>query len=156
MSKKTKNFLISFLLIIFVFSVLPKQAHAANTFGNAVSEAVGLINFDEVTVSDTALTGTASSEAIGDISMNGDSYGVTNTSGILGGEAWSDAIGGIRFTGVFINGDTGVFSGNALSDAIGEIDMSGVTTTWGANLFAPSSYLLAKALDAREGYSFYF
>lgn len=89
----------------------------------AWSDRSGYINFSEVIVSDTALSGYAWSANHGWINFNPATGGVTNDgNGVLSGYAWGSGLGWIDFSGVQISTTTGRFSGLATGTVVGTIN----------------------------------
>ena len=87
----------------------------------AWSNAVGYINFENVTVSNSALSGYAWSANKGFIKFNPVQGGVFNNgAGDLSGFAWGEQLGWIDFNAVSI-GSNGKFSGTASGDLAGTI-----------------------------------
>jgi len=115
------------LFLIFLFSILSPSTFvlAANITGNykyAWSNNVGYINFENLTVGDSALSGYAWSTNNGWIKFDPTNGGVLNDGqGVLSGYAWGEQLGWIHFSGVSINTSTGKFSGTATSDLIGTL-----------------------------------
>ena len=88
----------------------------------AWSNNVGYINFENVTVSDSALGGYAWSTNKGFIKFNPAQGGVFNDgTGNLSGSAWGEQLGWIDFDTVFISPSTGLFSGTATGALVGTI-----------------------------------
>lgn len=89
----------------------------------AWSNNVGYINFENVTVSDSALSGYAWSQNTGWIKFNPALGGVVNDGqGDLSGYAWGSGLGWIDFGNVQIDPSTGQFSGTATGDLVGTIN----------------------------------
>lgn len=87
----------------------------------AWSNNIGYINFANVTVSDSALGGTAWSANKGFIKFNPAQGGVLNDgTGNLSGSAWGEQLGWIDFNNVSIN-ESGKFSGTATGTLVGTI-----------------------------------
>ena len=87
----------------------------------AWSDNLGYINFENVTVTDTVLTGHAWSANKGFIKFNPLQGGVANDgTGNLSGSAWGEQLGWIDFNNVSIN-DNGVFFGTATGELAGTI-----------------------------------
>jgi hypothetical protein len=111
------------------FSVLSTNKYAW-------SNNVGYINFEHVTVSDTALSGYGWSANKGFINFAPVQAGVLNDgTGNLSGEAWGEGLGYIDFSNVSINGATGKFSGTATGTLVGTItfdcpNFCDVVTDW--------------------------
>ena len=75
---------------------------------------MGYINFENVIVGDSALSGYAWSENAGWIKFNPSQGGVVNDgNGDLSGSAWGEKLGWMDFGNVTINTTTGKFSGTA-------------------------------------------
>lgn len=86
------------------------------------SNNVGYINFENVVVSDSTLSGYAWSKTHGWIKFNPAQGGVLNDgSGNLSGYAWGEQLGWINFDNVSINTATGRFSGTATGTLIGTL-----------------------------------
>lgn len=121
---------------------------SANSY--AWGENLSWINFapptGNVKVTDTAVTGYAWSQNYGWINMSPTNGGVTNnTSGQLGGNAWSSGLGGwIPFDGVTIN-SSGKFTGIAgiAGTTVGRINFDctncNVITDWRPTVTGPTS-----------------
>ena len=115
------------LFLIFLFSILLPSTFviATNITGSykyAWSNNVGYINFENVTVGDSTLSGYAWSTNKGWIKFDPTNGGVLNNEqGVLSGYAWGEQLGWINFSGVSINTSTGKFSGTATSDLIGTL-----------------------------------
>lgn len=115
-------------LTIFLFTfglVLPLSYASAGTVVSphkyAWSNNVGYINFENVTVSDSALGGNAWSANKGFIKFNPAQGGVLNDgTGNLSGSAWGEQLGWIDFNNVSIDG-SGTFSGTATGTLVGAI-----------------------------------
>jgi len=116
-----------FLFFTFLFSILFPSTFvfAANITGSykyAWSNNVGYINFENLTVGDSTLSGYAWSTNKGWIKFDPTNGGVSNNGqGVLSGYAWGEQLGWINFSGVSINTSTGKFSGTATSDLIGTL-----------------------------------
>lgn len=94
-----------------------------STHKYAWSNQVGYINFANVTVSDSNLSGYAWSENTGWVKFNPAQGGVLNDgNGHLSGSAWGEGLGWISFSGVTISTSTGVFSGTATGAVVGTIN----------------------------------
>lgn len=88
----------------------------------AWSNNVGYINFENVIVSDNALSGYAWSTNDGWINFSPTNGGVNNDgNGHLSGSAWGEQLGWIDFSNVSINTSTGRFSGTATGTLVGTI-----------------------------------
>ncbi len=156
---KLKIIFFAFFLTLGFFAAVPAFAgNIDSTFRWSWSENIGWIDFYNVTVSSSELTGTSTAVSIGDISLNcsntnacGQSnFKVANSGyGTLSGWAWSENIGWISFCGSAAspstwNGTTwvcpasptykvtintsGYFSGWAWSENIGWISFSCANT----------------------------
>lgn len=137
----TKNKLFSilslFLILVFSFLINTNNAFASITNGTidstyhyAWGENVGWVDFANVTISDTALSGYIYGENIGWIDLST----VTNTNaGGFSGYAWGENVGWVDFSGVSIGTD-GVFVGSAYGENIGWISFgtgdNKVLTDW--------------------------
>lgn len=113
-------------MFILVGLFLPLSSVSAGTVLSsskyAWSNNAGYINFENVTVSDNALSGYAWSTNYGWIKFNPAQGGVMNDgTGNLAGSAWGANLGWIDFNGVSINGTTGEFSGTAIGSLSGTI-----------------------------------
>ena len=113
-------------LFIFMGLLLPTSfVSATNITGSykyAWSNNVGYINFENITVGNSTLSGYAWSTNKGWIKFDPTNGGVYNNGqGVLSGYAWGEQIGWINFSGVSINTGTGKFSGTATSDLIGTL-----------------------------------
>jgi len=117
----------NFLFLIFLFSILLPTtfvlaANIAGSYKYAWSNNVGYINFENLTVGDSTLSGYAWSTNKGWIKFDPTNGGVSNNGqGVLSGYAWGEQLGWINFSGVSINTSTGKFSGTATSDLIGTL-----------------------------------
>jgi hypothetical protein len=119
-----RNKLILLSLILSFFLVLSNNTFASDTSGTidenfhyAWGENVGFIDFANVTISDSVLSGSIYGENIGWIDLST----VTNTTGgILGGYAWGENIGWMDFSKASIGTD-GIFTGGAYGENIGWI-----------------------------------
>jgi len=122
------HFRLFHLIALFIFTglLLPSTfVFAANITGvykYAWSNNVGYINFENLTVGDSTLSGYAWSTNKGWIKFDPTNGGVSNNGqGVLSGYAWGEQLGWINFSGVSINTSTGKFSGTATSDPIGTL-----------------------------------
>jgi len=126
------------ITILALFLLIGKESLASTTSGTistpynyAWGENVGFIDFINVTITDTSLSGSIYGENIGWIIP----YNITNNNeGTLSGYAWGENVGWVHFQGVVINTD-GVFTGQAYGENIGWItfntnDNNKVTTDW--------------------------
>jgi len=114
------------ILIIIVVFFLPSSFVSAGTvlssYKYAWSNNVGYINFENVVVTDSALSGYAWSANYGWIKFNPAQGGVLNDgAGNLSGSAWGANLGWIDFSNVSIHGSTGKFSGTATGELVGTI-----------------------------------
>jgi hypothetical protein len=115
--------------VIFIFILglfFPLSYLSAGTilssYKYAWSNNTGYINFENVIVSDSALSGYAWSANSGWIKFDPDQGGILNDgTGNLSGSAWGESLGWIDFDGVSINGSTGRFSGTATGTIVGTI-----------------------------------
>lgn len=141
---------ISFTILCLVNTRKISAQGNINTGSYAWGENLSWINFappaGNVKVTDTAITGYAWSQNYGWINMSPTNGGVTNnTSGQLGGNAWSSGLGGwIPFDGVTIN-SSGKFTGIAgiAGTTIGRINFDctncNVVTDWRPAAAGPTS-----------------
>lgn len=128
--KKIKYKLIVFSIIIFSFLLIGNNVFASITNGTidstyhyAWGENVGFVDFSNVTISDTSLSGSIYGENMGWVNLST----VTNTKeGQLGGYAWGENVGWIDFSKVTI-GTNGAFSGGAYGENIGWIIFGSTT-----------------------------
>lgn len=119
----TKQMLAMFIFIFGLF--LPLSHVSAGTivspYQYAWSNNVGYINFANLTVHDSALSGYAWSTNSGFIKFNPAQGGVLNNgTGNLSGSAWGEQLGWIDFNTVSIGSD-GKFSGTATGTLVGTI-----------------------------------
>lgn len=132
-----KNKLI-LLTIVFSLLLISHQSLASTTSGTISStyryawgENVGFIDFINIRITDSSLSGSIYGENIGWIDLST----ITNDNeGTLSGYAWGENVGWIDFSQVVINTD-GVFTGQAYGENIGFItfntnDNNKVTTDW--------------------------
>ncbi len=130
-------------LVIFIFIFgwfLPlSQVSAATVLSShkyAWSDNVGYINFENVVVSESALSGYAWSANYGWIKFDPAQGGVVNNgNGDLSGSAWGESLGWIDFNGVSIDSSTGQFAGTATGEVVGTINFDcpnycDVRTNW--------------------------
>ncbi len=120
-----KQKLIIFVLILTLFLPLlfANAGTILSTYKYAWGSNVGYINFENVIVSDTALSGFAWSENTGWIKFDPVNGGVLNDgNGNLSGFAWGEGLGWIDFSNVSISTSTGRFHGTASGDAVGVIN----------------------------------
>lgn len=88
----------------------------------AWSNNFGYINFENVVVNDSALSGYAWSANSGYINFDPSEGGVLNDgTGNLSGSAWGTGLGWIDFNNVSIDPNTGKFSGTAVGTLVGTI-----------------------------------
>ncbi|MFA6251922.1 MAG: hypothetical protein WCX74_00730 [Candidatus Paceibacterota bacterium] len=120
MSSKKLIFFI-FFLSVFCPSFFANAGTILNSYKYAWSNNIGYINFENVVVSDSALTGYAWSKNFGWIKFDATNGGVFNNNGDLTGYAWGDKLGWINFNNVSINTTTGKFSGTATGEIIGTL-----------------------------------
>lgn len=118
---------------------LPSSSALAGTILSghtyAWSNNVGYINFANVTVGDSQLSGYAWSTRAGFINFSPAKGGVLNDgTGNLSGSAWGESLGWIDFDNVSINSTTGKFSGTATGTLIGTLTFNcnfcDVQTDW--------------------------
>jgi hypothetical protein len=137
-----KQKLIIFVLILTIFlpAIYVNAGTILSTYKNAWSNNTGYINFENVIVSDTTLSGFAWSETYGWIKFNPERGGVFNDgAGNLSGSAWGEGLGWIDFSNVTISTSTGKFSGTAVGDIVGIINFDcpnycDVRTDWSATV----------------------
>jgi len=120
------NFRLFYCIALFTGLLLSTSfVLAANITGSykyAWSNNVGYINFENLTVGNTTLSGYVWSTNKGWIKFDPTNGGVSNNGqGVLSGYAWGEQLGWINFSGVSINTSTGKFSGTATSDLIGTL-----------------------------------
>lgn len=102
---------------VFAWSALNTTLYIDSVSRYAWSENAGWVDFGNVSIVNTAFTGSAYGENIGWIDMSGVSL-VSN--GALQGYAWSENTGWIDFSGVTL-GQNGAFTGKAYGENIGWI-----------------------------------
>ena len=131
-----------FVLIIIFLPIFSASAGTIlSTSKYAWSSHVGYINFENVIVSDTLLSGFAWSENTGWIKFNPTNGGVLNDgNGNLSGFAWGEGLGWIDFNNVSISTSTGKFSGVATGDIVGTINFDcpnycDVRTDWSVSSY---------------------
>jgi len=117
---------LKFLLFVFLISfLLPVKSIFAGTilsgYKYAWSNNIGYINFENLIVNDSELSGSAWSKNNGWIKFNPTNGGVSNNNGDLSGSAWGEGTGWIDFNNVSISTTTGKFSGTATGDIIGTL-----------------------------------
>jgi len=122
-----KKHLILFIFLIGLFlnvsSVL--AGVVLSSYKYAWSNNSGYINFENVIVGDSSLSGYAWSANNGWIKFNPTSGGVFNDgNGNLSGDAWGEGLGWINFDGISISTSTGKFSGIATGTLVGTINFS--------------------------------
>ncbi len=115
------------IIIIFISLVIPVSFSCAGTIlathKYAWSNNIGYINFENVIVNDSNLSGFAWSEKSGWIKFNPAKGGVYNDgNGHLSGFAWGEGLGWIDFSGVNVSTTTGKFSGSASGPLVGTIN----------------------------------
>lgn len=137
-------------LIAFIFSLgllYPLSYASAGTilssYKYAWSNNVGYINFENVVVEDTVLSGYAWSANAGWIKFSTTEGRVSNDgSGNLSGSAWGEQLGWIDFDNVTINPTNGTFSGTATGTLIGTLTFDchfcDVRTDWRKSTSAPT------------------
>ncbi len=145
----SKYGLLSFyqIFLVFIFLIIPTFSYAegmTSPYYYAWSNNIGWINFENVTVTDSALSGYVWSQNSGWINLSPTQGGVSNDAGILSGYAWGESLGWINFTGVSIDTSTGKFSGRATGSLIGTLTFDctncDVRTDWRpANNAEPSA-----------------
>ena len=128
------------ILGVFAFSLLliGNQALASNTNGTidstyhfAWGENIGFVDFKNITITDSTLSGSIYGENIGWVDL---STITNNNEGTLSGYAWGENIGWVDFSDVIIN-NNGIFTGQAYGENIGFItfntnDNNKVLTDW--------------------------
>jgi len=121
--KKTPFIVGFFLFLAFYFSVPAQAGTVLSSYKYAWSNNGGYVNFEDVVVNDSSLTGFAWSNNFGWIKFDPAQGGVTNDGqGDLSGYAWGENLGWINFDGVTIDKNSGRFSGQATGDVIGTIN----------------------------------
>lgn len=122
MIKKWQIFTIFFLGIIFLPLSFASAGTILNDYKYSWSDQVGYINFANVVIDNSALSGYAWSKNSGWIKFNPTNGGVLNDGGgNLSGYAWGEQLGWINFDNVSIDTSTGRFSGTATGDLIGTL-----------------------------------
>ena len=101
------------------------------TYHYAWGENIGFIDFKNITITDTALSGSIYGENIGWIDL---STITNNSEGTLSGYAWGENIGWVDFSNVIID-NNGIFTGSLYGENIGFItfntnDNNKVLTDW--------------------------
>jgi hypothetical protein len=111
------------IFILTLFSIVsPVSAGTIlSSYKYAWSNNIGYINFENVIVSDSTLSGYAWSKNSGWIKFNPAQGGVLNDNGDLSGYAWGEQLGWINFDNVSIDTSTGKFSGTATGTLIGTL-----------------------------------
>jgi hypothetical protein len=141
-----KNKLI-LLLVVFSFLIISPPVFASNTNGTidptyhyAWGENVGWVDFANITITDSGLSGSAYGENIGWIDL---STITNNSQGTLSGYAWGENVGWVDFSQVAIGTD-GIFTGNAYGENIGWITFgtgdNKVETDWRPLSARPTSH----------------
>lgn len=139
MIKKWQIFIIFFLGIVFLPLSFASAGTILNDYKYSWSDRVGYINFANVIVENSTLSGYAWSKNSGWIKFNPTNGGVFNDgSGNLSGYAWGEQLGWINFDNVSIDTSTGRFSGTATGDLIGTLTFDcptycDVRTDWRPN-----------------------
>lgn len=111
-----------FFLGLFLSTSYVSAGTILSSYKYGWSNNVGYINFENVTVTDSALSGYAWSANSGWIKFNPAQGGVLNDgTGNLSGSAWGSDLGWIDFNDVSINPTTGEFSGTATGALVGTI-----------------------------------
>ncbi len=129
----------------FVYTHLVFAGTVLSSYKYAWSNMIGYINFENVVVSDSGLSGYAWSSTKGWIKFNPAAGGVSNDgTGNLSGSAWGERLGWIDFDGVSISRTTGRFSGTASGTLVGTITFNcptycDVRTDWGQATTTASS-----------------
>ena len=159
------------LLLLFFLAglLLPFSFVSAGTvlssYKYAWSNNVGYINFENVIVGDSALSGYAWSTTHSWIKLNPAQGGVMNNgSGNLSGYAWGEQLGWINFDNVSINTSNGKFSGTATSTLIGTLTLDcpnycDVRTDWRpvcsvmANVSTYNAYPTCGPATCNNGYT---
>lgn len=116
-----------FLIPVFsLFIFIPALASAGtilSSYKYSWSNNTGYINFENVIVGDSTLSGYAWSKNSGWIKFNPTQQGgvLNDGTGNLSGYAWGEQLGWINFDNVSINTSTGRFSGTATGTLIGTL-----------------------------------
>lgn len=118
-----RTIVISFLVIGFLLPIsFVSAGNISSSYKYAWSDQAGYVNFENVTVASSALSGYAWSANAGWINFSPAMGGVLNDgSGDLSGYAWGEGLGWIDFGDVSINPATGRFSGTASGTLIGTL-----------------------------------
>ncbi|MFZ3011701.1 MAG: peptidoglycan-binding domain-containing protein [Minisyncoccia bacterium] len=132
---KLKFFVFAFVLFSFLILNTNVLASTSNgtidpTYHYAWGENIGWVDFANITITDTALSGSVYGENIGWIDLST----VTNDNeGNLSGHAWGENVGWVDFASTIIGSD-GVFTGGAYGENIGWITFgtgdNKVVTDW--------------------------
>lgn len=142
--KKRRSF-IFFLIGLFIPISFSFAGTVLSAHKYAWSDNVGYINFENILVGDSVLSGYAWSKNAGWIKFNPSTGGVFNDgNGNLSGYAWGENLGWINFSGVKISTSTGQFSGTATGTLVGTINFDcpnycDVRTDW-SPVFTCSSW----------------
>lgn len=150
-----KNTFLLFLIAVFSFLIISSLAFASTTKGtidsvnhHAWGENIGWVDFANVQVSDSALSGSAYGENVGWVDL---STVTNNSEGILSGYAWGENVGWVDFSKVTID-SSGVFSGSAYGENIGWIifgtGSDKVSTDW-----RPASSRTTPSVSSANGQS---
>ena len=154
---KTKLIILSIILLSFL--IIGNNVSASITNGTidsnyhyAYGENIGFIDFKNITISDTSLSGFIYGENIGWIDLST----ITNTTeGRLGGYAWGENVGWIDFSKTTIGTD-GVFTGGAYGENIGWITFGTTTnkvlTDWRPLSVRPVPHSSGSTLAFRNNY----
>lgn len=133
-----KNLLFFAIISIILPFFYANAGTILDSYKYAWSNNVGYINFANVVIEDSVLSGYAWSENAGWIKFNPALGGVLNDGvGNLSGSAWGEGLGWIDFSNVNI-GTNGEFSGTASGEKVGTISFDcpnycDVRTDWSAN-----------------------
>jgi hypothetical protein len=119
-----RHLIILIFPIVFFLSVSSVFAGVVlSSYKYAWSNNSGYINFENVVVNDSTLSGFAWSEKSGWIKFNPAQGGVLNDgNGNLSGFAWGEGLGWIDFSGVKISTSTGKFFGIATGTLVGTLN----------------------------------
>lgn len=155
-----RNRLIILSIIIFSLLVFGNNIFASLTNGTidpsyhyAWGENVGFVDFADITITDSSLSGSAYGENIGWIDLST----ITNTTGgVLGGYAWGENIGWVDFSKVTI-GTNGIFTGGAYGENIGWITFgtgnNKVLTDWRPLSVRPTASTSGSYVGFRNNYT---
>jgi hypothetical protein len=148
---KTKLIIVSIIIFSSLFGsqVLASITNGIidTTYHYAWGENIGFVDFANITISDSALSGSIYGENIGWIDLST----ITNTNtGTLSGYAWGENVGWIDFSKVTIGTD-GVFTGGAYGENIGWITF-GTTTNKVLTDWRPQS---VRPVARRSGGGYY-